>query len=70
MVLDDGTVTDRITDSTKSIIGYIGYIYDTKDKAIVVQKTYENNLYIFAEPTKQVIEKYNLQNILTRVCCR
>lgn len=65
MVLDDGTVTDRITDSTKSIIGYIGYIYETKNKAIVVQKTYENEYWMFAEPTKQVIERYNLQTILT-----
>lgn len=65
MVLDDGTVTDRITDSNKVVIGYIGYVYETKNKAIVVQKNHESEYWMFAEPTKQVAERYNLQTILT-----
>ena len=65
MVLDDGTVTDRITDSNKSVIGYIGYVYEAKNKAIVVQKNHESEYWMFAEPTKQVVERYNLQTILT-----
>ena len=65
MVLDDGTVTDRITDSNKAVIGYIGYVYEAKNKAIVVQKNHESEYWMFAEPTKQVAERYNLQTILT-----